>query len=149
MADRTLAEWEKEWEVIPGGFRADRSHLRKDVGLYCAVQNRRIVFIGRATEWKNGGLAKRIADFSRQSGSARDHHGGERIHDNLDGLELRVLITGAGKEAAEIAKLLCPPMIALHRPAWNVRRRRSGKLKLVASGSPAVAAPTAARAKAA
>ena len=76
--------------------------------------------IGQATETNRRGFTKRLSDFCRPGDSGRKHKVGQYIHANLGVLELGVLVTGNGREAAEIAAALKWPMIRRHQPVANV-----------------------------
>ena len=140
VADQPLSEWLDGSEPIPGGFARGHDRLKGKVGLYFAVLDGRIVYIGRAVELRNGGLYKRLADFWRDGDSGRKHYAGRMIHEHRDTLDLRVLITGEDGRAVGLAKLLRAPLIALHKPIWNMRRPKGPKLKIVRSTKPGGAA---------
>jgi hypothetical protein len=134
VAGKTLSQWEGEWKPVKGGFSVPHPELRHVVGLFRAVsRDGEVQFIGAGTEHANGGLRKRVADFRRSSASARDHYGGEYIHDHLDDLELEVLVAGSERQAGEAAKALkpiCSRSIRLPRTcepsaskAWCGRKR--------------------------
>ena len=139
VAGLPLGEWMKQVEVVPGGFAVEHPDLRDVVGLFFAVQDSRIVFVGQGTETGKGrGLYKRLMDFLRDGESGRKHFGGRMIYASRHKLELRVLITGDDKRSGGLAKQLRKAMIALHRPDWNKAKRRSPKLRLIAAAPPSV-----------
>ncbi len=139
---RPLGEWEGHWTKVDGGFDRPHPELRHSVGLFRAVLRGEVKYIGVGTEHANGGLRKRIADFTRESSSAREHEGGEYIHEHSDKLELEVLTTGHDKQAGEIAKALKPHMLALHSPRKNVPAERVRSV-VQAKARAARAAPSA------
>lgn len=122
---KTLREWDAEWLPVQGGFTVLHSDLRHHVGLFQASLGRNTMYIGKAVEFKNGALRKRLSDFRRESPSGREHYGAMRIYDHLDELELHVLITGSDKAAAELAELLKPAMIVRHLPPWNMEKKQA------------------------
>lgn len=137
---RTIRDWNRNWIRVEGGFGRPHPELRHKVGLYRAILNGRVMAIGKGAD-RQGGLAKRIADFRRDSDSARDHHAGELIHEHLHELELQVLITGSTADPAArwTAVLLKTPMIRLHNPRWTSattkfggKQRRSDTLPIAA-----------------
>ena len=50
----------------------DFSAYTKDIGVYRAILNGKVVYIGKATELENGGFRKRLRDYTRISTSARN-----------------------------------------------------------------------------
>ena len=78
FAGRTLTEWDADWTPVKGGFTVLHSELASEIGLFRADLGGTIMYIGKAVEVDNGGLRKRLSDFSRPSPSAREHHGGMR-----------------------------------------------------------------------
>lgn len=88
------------WKYIGILDNIDASHLRHVVGLYKAVLNGKIVYIGRAVEYNNGGLKKRLADYTRDSDSARKHKSGQLMHQNASDLKMYFMITGSDSESS-------------------------------------------------
>ena len=117
---KLLAQWDLEWKRVDGGFLSPHPELRHQIGLFRAMLNDRVMFIGIGTEDRNGGLAKRIADFTRTSPSARRHQGGQNIFDHKRDLALDVLTLAGASNTRVIAKRIKAAMIERHRPAWNV-----------------------------
>jgi hypothetical protein len=66
--------------------------------------NEEVVYIGRAIELFNGGFRKRLADYRRNSESARKHASGQKMFNNREHLEIDILVTGVNTEAIEVAK---------------------------------------------
>jgi len=120
VCGKTLAEWDKEWQNIPGGFSVIQPQLRNYVGLYRALEKNLVTAIGTGVEHSNGGLRKRLRDFNRESSSARNHWIGIYIHEMQNQLVCQVLITGSDVQAAVIAKNLKPLMEEFHEPKENV-----------------------------
>jgi len=109
------------WKYIGTLDNVDASHLSHLVGLYKAVLNGKIVYIGRAVEYNNGGLKKRLADYTRDSDSARKHKSGQLMHQNASDLKMYIMITGSDSDAANRARKLETEMINRYRPEWNVQ----------------------------
>jgi len=119
MGTKTLNEWERSWAYLGPLSSLNLSHLSSSVGLYRAKLNGEIVYLGRAVEFSNGGLRKRLSDYTRESNSGRKHQSGQKMNKNADDLEIEILVTGKDAEAAMIAKKLEPYFIGLYRPEWN------------------------------
>lgn len=136
VAGKPLSEWMEQFVIVPGVFASPQEHLKGKAGLYIAVLDGQIVYIGRAVELGNNGLHKRLADFWREGDSGRKHYAGRMIHEHRDRPELRVLVTGDDARAVGLAKLLRAPLIAWHKPIWNIRRPEGPKLKIVRSTKP-------------
>lgn len=117
IGGKTIEEWDRLWTPVVGGLEIYHPELRHVVGLYRISRHGEITAIG--TGVGQGGLAKRLSDFRRQSTSARAHHAGELINENLGRLKGEVLITGSDRKAREIAQRLKVPMLRLHRPVWS------------------------------
>lgn len=109
------------WIYIGTLDNVANNDLRHVVGLYKAVLNGKTVYIGRAVEYSNGGLKKRLADYTRQSDSARKHKSGQLMHQNASDLKMYVMVTGSDSEAANRARELETEMINRYRPEWNVQ----------------------------
>lgn len=118
IGGRPIEAWDREWKAVDGGLKDYQPQLRHLAGLYRASLGGRVMAIGTGTD-KDGGLAKRLSDFRRDSQSGRDHYAGKLIHEHLDGLVVEVLITGSDPQAREVARQLKTPMIGLHAPAWT------------------------------
>ena len=116
---KTLDEWDREWISIGKLKDANLTPYNKSVGLYKHVVAGKIKYIGRATEYNNGGLRKRLSDYRRESNSAREHTSGTIINEHIDEIETYVLVVGTDKEAVEITKKLEPMFIKKYSPEWN------------------------------
>ncbi len=73
ICGKPLQQWDAEWVPVAGGFTKLHSDLCHVVGLFRAVLSGEVMYIGKGTEFTNGGLRKRLADFRRKSPSARGH----------------------------------------------------------------------------
>lgn len=123
IGGKTIEEWDRLWAPVVGGLRQYQPSLRHKVGLYRVSLNGQIMALGSGTD-KAGGLGKRLSDFRRQSPSARNHHAGELINENISVLRVEVLITGSGGSAREVALQLKTPMMQRHQPAWSAPNPR-------------------------
>lgn len=96
--------------------------LRKynhSVGLYMHKINGKIMYIGRAVEYANGGLRKRLSDYCRPNGSARKHPSGQKIHANRYRIHTYILVVGSDAAAAEKSKKLEEQYVGKYNPPWN------------------------------
>ncbi|MBI9031044.1 hypothetical protein JEZ13_03415 [bacterium] len=109
------------WRYIGTLDNVDDGDLRHLVGIYKAVLNGEIVYIGRAVEFNNGGLKKRLADYTRESESSRKHKSGQLMHQNASDLKMYIMVTGSDSQAANEARELEIEMINRYQPAWNVK----------------------------
>lgn len=115
-----IEAWDKKWVSIGKLVNANLSPLNNVVGLYKHVVKGEVKYIGRATEWNNGGLRKRLSDYRRGSDSARKHSSGRAINENLSEITTYVLIVGSDAEAAAKTKYLEPLFIDYYAPEWNI-----------------------------
>lgn len=113
----TLGKFTVDKELKPG--KISISYLNKSVGIYKAILNNKVVYIGRAKEYKNGALRKRLMDYVRDSDSGRDTPSGKKMHENKDKIFIKVIVIGEGEECMETADYLEKLMIHKYNPEWN------------------------------
>jgi len=72
-----------DWQKLPNGLASDLSDYKDKVGLY-RMKNEagEVVYVGRAVEHNNGGLRKRLRDYTRESDTGRKHQSGQKIYAN-------------------------------------------------------------------
>lgn len=116
--------WATRWQPLPGGLRQHHPGLRPKVGLFRVLLKGSPMYLGCATEFANGGLSKRLGDFTRPGHGARNHHAGALIYEHRDQVEIELIVTGNDHAAATIAKRLKDSFLAWDRPPWNVPVRR-------------------------
>lgn len=121
VGGKTLEQWDKEWFSIGKLKTANLTPYNKQVGLYKHIVNGKLMYIGRALEYNNGGFRKRLSDYRRQSDSARGHSSGKEIHAHLDDIETYLLVVGSTKAAAEYTEQLEKIFIDYYKPEWNVQ----------------------------
>jgi len=93
------------------------SKYNKTIGLFRAILNDEIVYIGMATEISNGGLQKRLRDFTRDSNSARKYQAGEKMNFNKDKLIIEIVeMNDKDKKFIENKK---QEEISKTTPKWN------------------------------
>lgn len=119
IGGKTLREWEGSWQYLGTLDSANLSNLSGSVGLYRAKLRGEVVYIGRAVEYSNGGLRKRLSDYTRESDSSRKHASGQLMNEHASQLSIDILITGSDQDAVDAAKKLEQYFIGTYRPAWN------------------------------
>jgi len=95
------------------------SYLNKSIGLYKAILNDEVVYIGKATEWDNSGLTKRLRDYVRKSDSGRNYPSGQMMFNNKDNIHIQVLIVGDSKDSINTTECLEKLFIKEYNPKWN------------------------------
>lgn len=95
------------------------SYLNKSVGVYKATFRDEIVYIGRAVEYKNGALRKRLIDYVRESDSGRETPSSRKMFKNKDDISIQVLIVGEGSDCVDTTKCLEKLFIKEYQPTWN------------------------------
>lgn len=108
-----------KWISIGKLKTADLTPYNHCIGLYRHKVSGRIMYIGRAIEYNNGGFRKRLSDYRRNSDSARKHTSGRIINQHLDEIETDILIVGDGADDVEQVKKLEKEYIARYNPEWN------------------------------
>lgn len=119
---KTISEWEREWEYIGILQNANLSQYRNYVGVYKAILHGKLVYIGRAIEWNNGGFRKRLSDYTRDSNSARKHKSGQLMNNYAGELQMYIIKTGTDEKAAQNARKLELALIGKYDPPWNVKK---------------------------
>jgi len=100
VGDKTLREWESSWRSVGYLDSIDLSPYSSYVGLYRAELGGIFVYIGRAVEYSNGGIRKRLSDYMRDSDCARKHTSGQLMHANASDLNISILLVGSDEESA-------------------------------------------------
>lgn len=116
---KTLREWESKWQNVGYLDSIDLSPYSSYVGLYKAELGGNVMYIGRAVEYSNGGIRKRLSDYTRESDSARKHTSGKLMHANAAELKISILLVGTDEEAAEATRKLERYFIGKYSPEWN------------------------------
>lgn len=118
---KTLNRWDREWQYLGTLSQLnDLSAYNQSIGLYKAVLNGKVTYIGRAIEFANGGFRKRLRDYVRPSNSARTHGSGQTMYENADKVQISILVVGHSASDVETVKALEVAMILRHKPNWNV-----------------------------
>ncbi len=122
---KSVGEWNRSWVHLPGGLFNLPPELRDRVGLYRVRLAGDVRFIGCAREPGNGGIAKRLRDFTRNAAGGRDHHAGALIHQHRHEVEIDLLVTGTDEAAGHAAQRLKSALLQVFRPPWNVRASKT------------------------
>ena len=99
----------------------DFSKYNKDIGLYRAILNDKIVYIGKATELDNGGFRKRLRDYTRKSDSARNYPSGILMNQNKNNIMIEILIFDRCKTNISIINDKEEKYIKEIKPIWNLK----------------------------
>ena len=97
----------------------DFSEYSKDIGVYRAILNEKVVYIGKATELSNGGFRKRLRDYTRRSNSARNYPAGVLMHKHKDKIEIEIMIFERTLDSISGIETLETKLIKELNPAWN------------------------------
>lgn len=116
---KTIDEWDRQWQCAGTLASLSLTQYNKYVGLYRAKLGGKVVYIGRAIEWNNGGFRKRLSDYTRDSNSARKHGSGQKMYQHRHELTIDLLIVGSDAQAAEITVKLEGLMVGKYNPEWN------------------------------
>ncbi|PTV95046.1 hypothetical protein C8C76_13036 [Halanaerobium saccharolyticum] len=119
IGNKTFEEWQEQWIEIGEYKNIDFSKYNKNIGIYKIILDKKVVYIGRATEYDNGGFRKRLSDYTRKSESARSYNSGKKLKQNIKNADIEIIIVGNDLAAVEITKRLEHLMIAIHWPKWN------------------------------
>ena len=121
IAGTSIGEWNRSWVKLPGGLFRLPSDFRYFVGLFRVRLGGEVKFIGCAREPGNGGITKRLRDFTRKSSGGRDHYAGELIHQHRHDVEIDVIVMGIDEAAGYAAQRLKNALLHVSPPPWNVR----------------------------
>ena len=95
----------------------DFAKYNKDIGVYRAILNNEIVYIGKATELKSRGFRKRLRDYTRKSDSAKNYPSERLMYQHRNEAYIEILIlTGS---SAKIIESIEARLIAEVKPKWN------------------------------
>lgn len=97
----------------------DFSKYRKNIGVYRANLNGNIVYIGKATEFRNGGFRKRLRDYTRRSISARNYPAGRLMYTHRDDIEIDIWIFPSAASSIPRINIIEQQLIDQVRPEWN------------------------------
>lgn len=123
VGGKTFRQWESAWKYIGYLDRLELGSYSGSVGLYKAELGSKIMYIGRAIEFSNGGIRKRLSDYTRESDSARKHTSGRLMHANASELQISIIVVGCDEDAAGATRKLEQYFIGLYSPEWNKRLR--------------------------
>jgi len=119
IGGKTMRQWESDWRYVGTLDSLDLSSYSGLVGLYKAELGSKVMYIGRAVEYSNGGIRKRLSDYTRESDSARKHSSGQLMNTNASSLKISILVVGRDEDAAMATKQLERYFIGRYSPEWN------------------------------
>lgn len=97
----------------------DFSIYSNDIGLYRAILNGEVVYIGKATELNNGGFRKRLRDYTRLSNSARNYPAGELMHHHRNDIQIEIIVFERTTESNSNISAQETHLIKDIKPIWN------------------------------
>ena len=111
------------WEgpFLLGEIEKHPKLIKRMVGVYRFYRKgiRRVWYIGRAVEYKNGGLRKRLRDYVRKSDSARKSGIGPQAYRDRSQIQVWVMYVGDDLKAVLITRLLEWLLIRRLKPIGN------------------------------
>lgn len=119
IGGHTVVEWDHMWKCIGPLETAVLTPYNHCVGLYRHTIKGKTMYVGRATELKNGGFRKRLNDYRRSSNSGRTHTSGRLINEHLSQITTYILVVGNTDNAIQITKQLEGEFIRKYNPPWN------------------------------
>ena len=102
----------------------DFSNYYQDIGVYRAILEGEIDYIGKATELNNGGFRKRLRDYTRTSDSARNYPSGRLMYQHKDKLHIEILVFERTESSVAMIESRERQLIAEIAPKWNALDRQ-------------------------
>lgn len=131
IADKTVAEWDKNWEPLANAFTIGHPKLRHVVGLFRTKLNGETKYIVRATEL-NGGIAKGLKRICGPNQTGNSGYGAQMVRKHIDKVEVDILRVEGVSDRSLVAMLLKIEMNKLYDPIWGMAFKR--RMKLIADG---------------
>lgn len=97
----------------------DFSTYSKDIGIYRAILEDVVVYIGKASELENGGFRKRLRDYTRSSSSARNYPAGQLMYVNRNNIQIEIVVFNRSLESVPEIEALEAQLIREIKPIWN------------------------------
>ncbi|WP_289102427.1 hypothetical protein [uncultured Marinobacter sp.] len=98
------------------------SDYSRDIGVYRAILNGKVVYIGKATELSNGGFRKRLRDYTRTSSSARSYPAGQLMHKHKGEIQIEIVLFERSLNSVSGIEALEKKLIKELNPAWNNKK---------------------------
>ncbi|HIJ32004.1 MAG TPA: hypothetical protein HPP89_11035 [Gammaproteobacteria bacterium] len=114
-----------DWIALGGltETSTDFSDYSNDIGVYRAILNGEVVYIGKATELTNGGFRKRLRDYTRTSSSARNYPAGELMHRHKNEILIEIFVFDRSLESIPHIEVLEVQLIKKIQPIWNSQEK--------------------------
>ena len=119
---KSIEDWDKEWMLVPNGFRILQSQLRGEIGIFAAKEDGKIKYIGSAVQVRNGGLRAGLARARVKKQSGNSSYGMQKVRAHRDTAEAYVIFTRDPHTRVQDAHDLADALISIHRPEWNAPR---------------------------
>jgi len=121
IGGKTIDVWEMEWKSV--GILCDLNLTRynRSVGVYRAWLDNKIVYIGRATGWSNGGFKECLSCYIMDNNIARSCVSWKLMHEYKNQLHIDIITTGSDEEDVKVATQLEAGLTEKYRPVWNVK----------------------------
>ena len=97
----------------------DFSAFSKDIGVYQAILNGEVVYIGKATELNNGGFRKRLRDYTRSSSSARNYPAGNLMRRHRNDIQIEIVVFKRRLKSIPDIEAIESQLIREVKPIWN------------------------------
>lgn len=121
IGGKTIDEWEREWKSIGILRDLNLTHYSRSVGVYREWFNDKIIYIGKAIEWSNGGFKEELSKYAGDGDIHRIHKLKQKMHEYSNKLHVDIIVTGSHLENAKAATQLEASLIAKYKPEWNMR----------------------------
>ena len=119
----TIEYWNARWQRLDGGFGIQHSEVYGRAGLYRAVLDKRVVFVGCSIK-----LHERLQQLiSQKELTTNNYYSARKIREHVGELELEVLLPERRLGVCLNINALKWAMIRQLRPAWNYGPRFSRK----------------------
>jgi hypothetical protein len=97
------------------------THYNRSVGVYRAWLNGKVVYIGRAIGWSNGGFKECLSCYIMDNNIARTCDSWKLMHEYKNQLHIDIITTGTDEEDVKVATQLETTLAEKYRPEWNVK----------------------------
>ena len=119
----TIEYWNAQWQRLAGGFRVGHTEVYGRAGLYRAILDGRVVFVGCSIK-----LNERLQQLrSERELATNNYYSARKIRQRIGVLELEVLLPQRRPGTCLSVTTLKSAMVRHARPIWNCARPFSRK----------------------